>query len=146
MQIARSDRDGVPPPRGVARSEADEAEAAKGILEFLSTQTESVEENAIHEAVEARRVVKQRSLRGLVSDGKVRRTGTGRKGDKYRYQNAGTQVPDIYGVRENQNPKNAVSDRQQSPNAGTGLFIASTEGGQPPVPAFSGADREEFEL
>ena len=44
----------------------------KGILEFPSTQAESVEEGAIHEAVEARRVVKQKSLRKLVSEGKSR--------------------------------------------------------------------------
>src|SRR5262249_37414999 len=44
---------------GLARPEAEEADAAKAITEFLATQTKPVEENEIHEAVEARRATKQ---------------------------------------------------------------------------------------
>src|SRR5215472_4515440 len=56
-------------------------------------QAEAVAENVIHEAVATRRRTIQRALRSLVEDGKVKRTGTGIKGDPYRYQNAGTTYP-----------------------------------------------------
>jgi hypothetical protein len=131
---------------GVARSEADEAEARKAISEYLATQTEPVEENLIHEAIEARRATKQKALRKLVDAGKVKRTGTGKKGDRYRYQNAGTQVPDIYGVPGNQNLKSNVSDGQQSSNGGTGPFGSSEHCADTREPAFSNVEREEFEL
>src|SRR5262249_26161745 len=71
---------------GVARTEADQAEAAKAILEYLGSQTEPVEEREIHEAVEARRSNKQKAIRKLVAEGNVVRTETGKKGDRYRYR------------------------------------------------------------
>jgi hypothetical protein len=72
----------------------------------------------------ARRATLLKALRQLVQRGKVKRIGSGIKGDPYRYQIAGTEVPDIYGVPENQNPKNEGSDEQQRANAGTGLFTS----------------------
>jgi hypothetical protein len=48
----------------------------------------------------------------------------GKKGDPFRYQNAGIQVPNMYGVPENQNPKNNVSDEPQRVNAGTRPLIS----------------------
>src|SRR5262249_32621559 len=107
---------------GVARAEADEAEAAKAITEFLATQTEPVEESEIHDAIEARRAIKQKALRKLVADGKVERTGTGKKGDRYRYQNAGTQVPNICRVPEYQNRESSLTREEQRTNAGTRGF------------------------
>jgi hypothetical protein len=74
----------------------------------------------------------------------VKRTGTGKKGDPFKHQNAGTQVPDMDRVPGNQNTKNDVHDEQQSSNAGTGPFYPEqiTETREP---AFS-TDREEFEV
>jgi hypothetical protein len=85
-----------------------ETEAA--LLKYLETQTAAVEESAIHAALSARRSTIQRTLRQTVEDEKVKRTGTGKKGDPYHYQNASTQVPDMDGVPGNQNTKNDGND------------------------------------
>jgi hypothetical protein len=131
---------------GVPRSEADQAAAGKAILEYLTTQTDPVEERVIHEAVEGRKAVKVKALRKLVSDKKVNRTGAGGKGDPYRYQNACSLVPDIYGEQGNKNPKNDGSDQKQSSNAGSRGFDSSEHSEETREPAFSNVDHEEFEL
>ncbi len=91
---------------GPSRKEADEAQAAEAILEYLKGKAELIEEAEIHEAVEGRRAVKQRALRTLIPN-RVTRTGQGKKGDPYRYgvapaENSGIQVPTYTGVPENQ--------------------------------------------
>ena len=131
---------------GVARVDAEEIDAAKAILEFLETQTEAVEENVVHEAVEARRAIKQKALRKLVGDGKVTRIGTGKKGDRYRYENAGTQVPTYIRVPEYLNPEISLSASEQTENAGTGLFVGSQQVSESRVPAFSADSLEGFDL
>src|SRR5215471_11390202 len=47
-----------------------------------------VDEDRIHAAVKNRRVILLKAVRQLVQNEKVERTGTGKKGDPYRYQNA----------------------------------------------------------
>jgi predicted transcriptional regulator len=79
--------------------------AEDGVIEYLATQTEPVDEDRIHVAVATRRATLQKALRKLVDAGKVNRTGTGIKGDPYRYQNAGTPVPDMDAVPGNPNTK-----------------------------------------
>lgn len=118
---------------GATRKATDEAEVAQAIVEWLKTRTEPVREDAIHEAVEARRATKQRVLRRLVEEGRMVRTGTAKKGDPYLYaaapsvsdephENAGTVVPNISGVPAN--PKSGASENVApadlfSPKAGS---------------------------
>lgn len=73
---------------GPSRKTADEAEAAAAIVEWLKTKAEPVDESAIHEWVEGRKVTKQRAIRQLVEEGKVGRTGAGKKGNPYLYATA----------------------------------------------------------
>jgi hypothetical protein len=65
---------------GVTRKEADEREAATTILEWLGTQTDPVAERVIHDAVEGRKATKERALRRLFEEGKIIRTGGGKRG------------------------------------------------------------------
>jgi hypothetical protein len=80
-------------------------QAEAGVMEYLRNQTEAVDEDRIHAAVKNRRVILLKALRRLLADGKVIRTGAGKKASPYRYA-----------VPENQN------DEQQGSNAGTGPF------------------------
>ncbi len=104
---------------GPTRKDADEAQATEAILEYLAAQSEPVEEGAIHDAVEARRAVKQKALRRLVSDGEVVRTGSGKRGDPYRYSVSGIQVPTYIRVPENQKPKTLPSAHGDETYSGT---------------------------
>lgn len=70
--------------------------------------------------MEARRSVKQKALRRLVADGRITRTGSGRRGDSYRYAISGTDVPGIDGVPDNQNPEQGVNARRGGDDARTG--------------------------
>jgi len=61
--------------------------AEAGHLEYLATQTEPVEEDRIHDAVQARRATIQRTLRKFVDDGQVKRSGDGinSHGEQWRH-------------------------------------------------------------
>jgi predicted transcriptional regulator len=97
-------------------------QAQDGVIKYLASQPGTVEEDRIQVGVHARRATLQKALRQLVEGGKVKRTGTGKRGDAYRYQISGTPVPNIDRVPENPNPTNDGSDEPQSANAGTGCF------------------------
>src|SRR6516162_3803376 len=88
-------------------------QAEAGVMEYLRNQSEAVDRDRIHEAIAARRATILKALRQLVEGGKVKRTGTGIKGDRYRYQISGTQVPDMDAVPGNQNTKNNGSDNSK---------------------------------
>jgi AAA domain/CHC2 zinc finger/Toprim-like len=102
---------------GVPRAAADEAEAANAILEFLRTQKEPVEESVIDVAVEGRKGVKVKALRQAVKDGRIVRTGAGKKGDTYRYSVSGSLVPNICGERTKQESEANVSHSNESSDA-----------------------------
>src|SRR5215471_8266165 len=65
--------------------------AEAGLLEYLATQTEPVEEDRIHDAVQARRATIQRTLRKFVDDGQVKRSGGGfnSHGERWRTARSG---------------------------------------------------------
>jgi hypothetical protein len=79
------------------------------ILDFLRTQSESVEESAIHEGVEGRKVIKQKALRRLVEQKKVNRSGEGKRNNPYRYSFCSSLAPIVSGESENQKPETAVT-------------------------------------
>ena len=104
---------------GPARKDADEGETARAILDYLGAQSDPVAEQAIHDAVEAKRAVKLRALRRLVAAGQVTRTGTGKRGDSYRYSVSGTQVPAYIWVPENRKRKTKLSADEAETYSGT---------------------------
>jgi hypothetical protein len=127
---------------GVTRTEADEAETANAIIKYLAGQSEAVDESAIHEAIEARRVIKQNALRKLVREGKVSRTGAGKRGDKFHYQIAGTEVRGTGGVPENPSSVNRVSDLFETENVSTATFVDSDS--ELPVPTLVSGGKERL--
>jgi hypothetical protein len=97
---------------GAPRQDAEEAEMAAVILDYLTPLSQPVDEPTIHDAVEGRRQLKVRGLRRLVACGRVQREGSGRKGDPFRYAAAGPDsdflvpvVPRELPEPENQNPE-----------------------------------------
>jgi hypothetical protein len=122
---------------GVERSEADLREAEKTILDFLSAQSEALEERTIQEAIEGRKGIKSKALRRLVEVQKITRTGSGKKGDPYVYKNSGFAPPNIYRGEKYQNPPNGLSDTHDCANAGSQLFADSERPTETREPAFS---------
>jgi hypothetical protein len=131
---------------GVARSEADRAEAEKALLEFLATQSEPVEERTIHENVEGRKGTKAKALRRAVEVQKVRRTGNGKRGDPYLYQNSRFLVPDIGREPEKPESENNVSPSPESTDAGSRVFAGSGQDTETRDPAFLSEECEEERL
>lgn len=91
---------------GGSREETEINRVKISIVDFLSRQTDAVEEKVIDEGVEGNRSYRKRALRELVKEGKVKRMGEGKKGKPYLYKNAGFLVPAIPEKPENQNFQN----------------------------------------
>jgi hypothetical protein len=128
---------------GVSRSEADQSEAAKAIVEFLETQPEPVGESTIHASVEGRKTVMVKALRQAVKDGTIIRTGAGKKNDTYRYSVPGYIVPNISREQGNKQTENEVTHSNESTDACSGLFTGSEQVAEIPEPAFSSEKLEE---
>jgi hypothetical protein len=127
---------------GPSRRDADEARAATAVLAYLAAQEEPVEEPAVHEAVEGRKVVKQRALRALVAAHRVERTGGGKRGDPYRYQVAPGAPTDssflapIYRWEpENQKRETGLIASIDAPETGSRDSADSAPGPETPEPA-----------
>jgi hypothetical protein len=71
-------------------------QAQASILEYLASQPEAIDEDRIHAAVKNRRVILLKALRRLLADGKVIRTGAGKKASPYRH---GTRKPEWRATR-----------------------------------------------
>ena len=69
-------------------------QAEAGVIEYLKNQTEAVDRDCIYGV---RRGLLLKALGRLVQVGQVIRTGTGQRGDRYRYQVAGTRNGDERG-------------------------------------------------
>jgi hypothetical protein len=82
-------------------------EPPTAILEWLGTQTDTVEERAIHDAVDGRKATKERALRRLFDEGKIIRTGGGKRGDPYLYAVSPSVPPNISREGERENSKTA---------------------------------------
>ena len=84
---------------------ADLAEMREAIERYLEQiGEEGADEPTIDKNVEGRTKTKRDALRELVAAGRVVRTGTGRRGDPYRYF-ACSLVPDIASKQENEKPE-----------------------------------------
>ena len=82
------------------------------ILEFLANQSEPIEEKEILDHVEGRKALKVKAVRALVTEGKVERTGEGKKGNVFKYKMLVSLFPTIYGEQGNKNPKKQISSSQ----------------------------------
>jgi hypothetical protein len=69
-------------------------QAEAGVMEYLASQTEAVDRDCIYGV---RRGLLLKALRRLVQDGRVTRTGTGQRGDRYCYRVTGTPNGDERG-------------------------------------------------
>jgi hypothetical protein len=131
---------------GVRRAEADEAEASKEIVEFLSGQAEPVEEKMILESVDGRRGVKVKALRQGVKDRIIVRTGAGKKNDTYRYSVSCSLVPDICREQTKQTSETGITDSKERPIACSEDFALSKQFAETRELAFSSREHEEFDV
>jgi hypothetical protein len=125
------------------RHDADVAAVQAAILEHLLTLTEPVDESSIDAGVEGRTKHKREGLRVLVEEGKVERTGAGKKGDPYRYSVSCSLVPTTCGEQENEKSETTENPRQPS------LFscsrdLANPQDGGNENPGPREQDRERF--
>ncbi len=71
---------------GPLRKDVEREACEKAITEFLESQNEPVTEQTINEEIEiGKNATKRQALRNLVKTGRVDRTGTGLKGNPFRY-------------------------------------------------------------
>ena len=85
---------------GVPKSEADARRVAQAILDYLEECAEPKTEPEINEVVKGRNDVKRKELRALVGEGAVIRSGSGTRGDPFKYAKCSDSCPpDIPGTR-----------------------------------------------
>lgn len=106
---------------GATRKDADEHQAMAAILEYLKGQPEPVDEPTIDKAVEGHRTTAKRSgLRSLVKEGKVVKTGEGKRGTPYVYSlpsDSCSLVPTISREQENENFEMGLTPRADEGNS-----------------------------
>ena len=85
---------------GGSRSDLDRDAVASNILEYLKTSADEKTEPEICDAVEGTNAVKRTALRLLVGRGSIRRDGTGRRGDPFKYSYARTEPIQRTAVQE----------------------------------------------
>lgn len=90
---------------GATRHDHDLASLQQAILALLREKRAPQTEHDIEAGVEGRTAAKREALRKLVATGEVVRTGTGRKGDAFRYSlpDSRSLVPGICWEQENEN-------------------------------------------
>ena len=65
--------------------DAEIEEAAPKILKFIEMEGDDVVEKAVRDALPLRTIIVSKALRQLFRDGKLERTGDGKKGKPFRY-------------------------------------------------------------
>lgn len=85
---------------GPSRREHAQHERSGAILDYLGTQSAPVVEADVVEHVEGQKTIVQGALRQLVKDGKVTRTGGGKKGDPYLYHHPDAHSPEVAKVEK----------------------------------------------
>jgi hypothetical protein len=104
------------------RVEYDAKQTGEKVLAYLETQTEPVTRKAVEEAVEGRADTIWQAVARLVTEGKVERTGAGKRGDPFLFR-----YSHLYPGIEKQKPETAGS----SPNTGT-FSIPAVQGSELP--------------
>ena len=104
---------------GGSKQEAEIERAKYAVRAFLSEQTSSVEEKTIDDGVEIKRAYRKKALRQLVDEGKVERSGAGKKGSPYLYKISGFLVPSICEEPENQKQNNSPTHYNDTSYSGS---------------------------
>jgi hypothetical protein len=107
---------------GGSREQAEIDRAKNIIIDFLSGQSEAVEEKAIDEAVEVKRSYSKKALRQLVEESRIERLGEGKRGHPYLYRYSSSLVPSIYGEPEYQKPNSELTSCNPKTVSGSGEF------------------------
>jgi hypothetical protein len=84
------------------------ANISEAILRALADK--SMTEPEIDGAIEGRTTVKRRALRELTGNGRIARSGSGKKGDPFRYEKASSIVPAPMEETGNKKPDEGVSE------------------------------------
>ncbi len=101
--ILAYDRDTRSTSLGGSKQDEDANIMGNAIIDFLSTQSESVTEAIINSEIEGKTTLKRKALRDLVKNEKVKRDGKGGKGDPFKY--SCFLVPTIYREQESKNDR-----------------------------------------
>lgn len=122
------------PQLGPSRQDYDAQQANERVLVWLTEQPEPVTRDAVETAVEGRAELVRGALYRLVEDGKVVRTGGGRKGDPYLFQirvrlshhipGHGNTNPELVPEGRNDATLSCPADPDSAttpPNTGTGI-------------------------
>ena len=100
---------------GGTKEEDDTLKIEAAILEFLKTQDEPVSEKMIDDEVEGKTTLKRKALRDLFANGKVARSGGGKRNDPYLY--SCSLVPTIYKEQAKQESENVKTPDGTDTNA-----------------------------
>jgi hypothetical protein len=131
---------------GVARSEADLLEAEKGILDFLATQSEPVEEKIIQEAVEGRKGVQVEGTPPTDRRQKNRTDWQRQKGQPIFLQDFWFFFPDTHREPEKPESESDVTDSKNEPNTGSQVFDGFDRTAETREPVFSTQEEEAFDI
>lgn len=104
---------------GVTRREHAQHERQPVILEWLASQAAPIEERTLLEELEGQKALLQAALRQLVKEGRVCRTGGGKRGDPYRYRlsSEAAEAEKVAEVAEAREAEKAASDSTSLPPA-----------------------------
>lgn len=105
------------------RADYDAKQAGESVLDWLKTQSEPVTRDAVKEAVEGRAEVVLGALQRLVTEGKVERTGGGKRGDPFLFR-----CSRIYPGTERQKPETPDPARE------TGTYSVPADSDSVPIP------------
>jgi 5S rRNA maturation endonuclease (ribonuclease M5) len=132
------------------RHDTDLAAMKTAIVEYLTPLSEPADEPTIDASIEGRTRTKREALRALITDGKLSRIGTGRRGDPYRYRvprDSCSLVPPICQEQENDGPKSGGNARQSSMFACSGDLVNSqSDGNKNSDPSERESTREVIEI
>jgi hypothetical protein len=84
------------------------ANVGGAILRALADK--SMTEPEIDGAIEGKTTVKRRALRELIGNGRIARSGSGKRGDPFRYEKASSIVPALMEETGNKKPNEGVSE------------------------------------
>ncbi len=118
-----------------SKSDADRAVAVDAIIVYLRGRAAQypedvgVDEPTIDNHVEGRTKTKREALREGVGNGKIERTGTGKKGDPFLYSVSCSLVPDYTRERENNISKIRENVRKMGDFSCSGSFSAAVADG-----------------
>jgi predicted ATP-dependent serine protease len=115
---------------GELRQVEEQTRVGKSIEEYLNRHKSGATEAAVTEEVGGRAQVRKRSLRRLVEEGRIERTGAGTRGDPYNYKIVSAFQPDD-GNQGTRNGNEGQNIEKQSNNSGSQVDGKGDSGSHP---------------